>query len=347
MKEQLEQIKANALASLEAANTPAALEELRVKLLGKKGELTAVLKLMGKLSPEERPVMGQMANSVRAAIEEKLEERKTDIHAAVLEAKLAAAAIDVPIPGEAVAVGHQHPMNQVRQQIKEIFVGLGYQVVDGPEVELASYNFTRLNIEEGHPSRDRSDTFYFDDNDEVLLRTQTSPMQIRFMENHKPPFCMLAPGRVFRKDEADATHSPMFHQIEGLVVDENITMGDLKGALISMMQKIYGEESVMRFRPHHFPFTEPSCEMDMQCHKCHGTGEIDGNICSTCHGEGWIELLGAGMVHPEVLKNCGIDPERYSGFAFGMGLERMAMGRLKINDLRLIFDNDVRFLNQF
>ena len=347
MKEQLEQIKVNALASLEAAVTPAALEELRVKLLGKKGELTAVLKQMGKLSPEERPVMGQMANSVRAAIEEKLEERKSAIHAAVLEAKLAAEAIDVTIPGETVAIGHQHPMNQVLQQIKDIFVGLGYQVVDGPEVELADYNFTRLNIEEGHPSRDRSDTFYFTDDDSVLLRTQTSPMQIRFMENHKPPFCMLAPGRVFRKDEADATHSPMFHQIEGLVVDENITMGDLKGALITMMQKIYGEESVMRFRPHHFPFTEPSCEMDMQCHKCHGTGEIDGQVCSTCHGEGWIELLGAGMVHPKVLENCGIDPEKYSGFAFGMGLERMAMGRLKINDLRLIFDNDVRFLNQF
>ncbi len=347
MKEQLEQIKRNALASLEAAATPAALEELRVKLLGKKGELTAVLKQMGKLSPEERPVMGQLANSVRASIETKLEERKSAIHAAALEAKLAAEAIDVTIPGKAVPLGHQHPMNQVLQQIKDIFVGLGYQVVDGPEVELASYNFTRLNIEEGHPSRDRSDTFYFDDGDTVLLRTQTSPMQIRFMENHKPPFCMLAPGRVFRKDEADATHSPMFHQIEGLVVDEHITMGDLKGALITMMQGIYGTESAMRFRPHHFPFTEPSCEMDMQCHKCHGTGEINGQVCSTCHGEGWIELLGAGMVHPEVLKNCGIDPEKYSGFAFGMGLERMAMGRLKINDLRLIFDNDVRFLNQF
>ena len=347
MKEQLEQIKSNALASLEAAATPAALEELRVKLLGKKGELTAVLKQMGKLSPEERPMMGQLANSVRASIEEKLEERKSAIHAAALEARLAAEAIDVTIPGETVSLGHQHPMNQVLQQINDIFVGLGYQVVDGPEVELASYNFTRLNIEEGHPSRDRSDTFYFTDDDSVLLRTQTSPMQIRFMENHKPPFCMLAPGRVFRKDEADATHSPMFHQIEGLVVDEHITMGDLKGALITMMRGIYGEESVMRFRPHHFPFTEPSCEMDMQCHKCHGTGEIDGQVCSTCHGEGWIELLGAGMVHPEVLKNCGIDPEKYSGFAFGMGLERMAMGRLKINDLRLIFDNDVRFLNQF
>ena len=347
MKAQLEQIKINALAALDAAETPAALEELRVKLLGKKGELTAVLKMMGKLSPEERPVMGQLANAVRAEIENKLEERKAAIHAAVLDAKLAAEAIDVTIPGETVAVGHQHPMNQVLQQIKDIFVGLGYEVIEGPEVELASYNFTRLNIEDGHPSRDRSDTFYFTDDDSILLRTQTSPMQVRYMENHKPPFCMLAPGRVFRKDEADATHSPMFHQIEGLVVDEHITMGDLKGALISMMRMIYGADSEMRFRPHHFPFTEPSCEMDMQCHKCHGTGEIDGQVCSTCHGEGWIELLGAGMVHPEVLRNCGIDPEVYSGFAFGMGLERTAMGRLKITDLRLIFDNDVRFLNQF
>ncbi len=347
MKAQLEQIKINALAALDAAETPAALEELRVKLLGKKGELTAVLKMMGKLSPEERPVMGQMANAVRAEIEDKLEARKSAIHAAVLEAKLASEAIDVTIPGETVAVGHQHPMNQVLQQIKDIFVGLGYEVIEGPEVELASYNFTRLNIEDGHPSRDRSDTFYFTDDDSVLLRTQTSPMQVRYMENHKSPFCMLAPGRVFRKDEADATHSPMFHQIEVLVVDEHITMGDLKGALISMMRMIYGADSEMRFRPHHFPFTEPSCEMDMQCHKCHGTGEIDGQVCSTCHGEGWIELLGAGMVHPEVLRNCGIDPEKYSGFAFGMGLERMAMGRMKINDLRLIFDNDVRFLNQF
>ena len=347
MKEQLELIKQNALAELDAAQTPAALEELRVRLLGKKGELTAVLKMMGKLSPEERPVMGQLANAVRAEIEAKLEERKASISASVLEAKLAEEAIDVTIPGQEVSLGHQHPMNQVLQQIKDIFVGLGYQVVDGPEVELASYNFTRLNIEEGHPSRDRSDTFYFNDDDSVLLRTQTSPMQIRAMEKMEPPICVLAPGRVFRKDEADATHSPMFHQIEGLVVAENITMGDLKGALISMMRKIYGEDAQMRFRPHHFPFTEPSCEMDMQCHKCHGTGEVDGAVCSTCHGEGWIELLGAGLVHPVVLEGCGIDPEKYSGFACGMGLERMAMGRMKINDLRLIFDNDVRFLNQF
>ena len=347
MKQTLENIRVAALASLEEAATPAALEELRVKWLGKKGELTAVLKMMGKLSPEERPVMGQLANSVRAEIEAKLEEAKASIGAKVLEAKLAAEAIDVTIPGEEVVMGHQHPMNMVLQEIKDIFVGMGYTVVDGPEVEFADYNFTRLNIEEGHPSRDRSDTFYFNDDDSILLRTQTSSMQIRFMEEHKPPLCMLAPGRVFRKDEADATHSPMFHQIEGLVVAEDITMGDLKGALITIMNKIYGSNAQVRFRPHHFPFTEPSCEMDMQCHKCHGTGEIDGQVCSTCHGEGWIELLGAGMVHPEVLRNCGIDPDKYAGFAFGIGLERTAMGRLKINDLRLIFDNDVRFLDQF
>ena len=347
MKTQLEMIRQQALADLDKAASPAELEELRVKILGKKGELTGVLKMMGKLSAEERPVMGQIANSVRAEIEEKLEARKTALNAAVLEQRLADEALDVTIPGNTVAMGHQHPMNMVLQQVKDIFVGMGYTVVDGPEVELASYNFTRLNIEEGHPSRDRSDTFYFNDEDSVLLRTQTSPMQIRFMENNKPPLCMLAPGRVFRKDEADATHSPMFHQIEGLVVDEHITMGDLKGALVAIMKQIYGEESQMRFRPHHFPFTEPSCEMDMQCHKCHGTGEVDGNVCSTCHGEGWIELLGAGMVHPKVLECCGIDPEKYSGFAFGMGLERMAMRRTRINDLRLIFDNDMRFLSQF
>lgn len=347
MKQQLETIQQQAMLALDEASTLAALEELRIKLLGKKGELTAVLKQMGGLSPEERPIMGQIANSVRAAIEAKLESRKAELNAAALESKLASEAIDVTIPGDTVTLGHEHPMNKVLQEIKDIFVGMGYQIIDGPEVELADYNFTRLNIEEGHPSRDRSDTFYFTDDDSILLRTQTSPMQIRAMENAEPPICILAPGRVFRKDEADATHSPMFHQIEGLVIDENITMGDLKGALVTLMKRIYGQDAVMRFRPHHFPFTEPSCEMDMQCHKCHGTGEVDGQVCSTCHGEGWIELLGAGMVHPKVLEGCGIDPEKYSGFAFGMGLERMAMGRMRINDLRLIFDNDVRFLNQF
>ncbi len=347
MKQQLETIRLQALSALDAADTPAQLEDLRVKFLGKKGELTAVLKQMGKLTAEERPAIGQIANAVRAEIEEKLDACKAAVNAKALEAKLQAEAIDVTIPGVAAEMGHEHPMNKVLQEIKDLFVGMGYQIVDGPEVELADYNFTRLNIEEGHPSRDRSDTFYFSDDDTVLLRTQTSPMQIRVMENAKPPICILAPGRVYRKDEADATHSPMFHQIEGLVVDENITMGDLKGALETLMKKLYGEDAVMRFRPHHFPFTEPSCEMDMQCHKCHGTGEVNGSVCSTCHGEGWIELLGAGMVHPEVLRGCGIDPEKYSGFAFGMGLERMAMRRTRINDLRLIFDNDIRFLNQF
>ena len=347
MREQLEKIKSQALADIHAALDNVSLDAVRVRVLGKKGELTALLKQMGKLSPEERPVMGQLANSVRATLEEKLEERKTELAAAALEEKLAAEAVDVTIPGKEIEMGHQHPMNKVLQEVKEIFIGMGYQIVDGPEVEEAAYNFTRLNIEEGHPSRDRSDTFYFDDNDEVLLRTQTSPMQIRVMEQQKPPIRILAPGRVFRKDEADATHSPMFHQIEGLVVDEGITMGDLKGALETLIKRLYGEDAVVRFRPHHFPFTEPSCEMDMQCHKCHGTGEVDGQVCSTCHGEGWIELLGAGMVHPKVLEGCGIDSKKYSGFAFGIGLERMAMGRLRFNDLRLIFDNDIRFLSQF
>ena len=347
MKEQLEQIKAKALADLAAAADMSALDAVRVRVLGKKGELTAVLKQMGKLSAEERPVMGQMANAVRAKLEEALEKRRAALDAAALEAKLEAEAVDVTSPGKPVEMGHQHPMNRVLQEVKEIFIGMGYQIVDGPEIEEAAYNFTKLNIEEGHPSRDRSDTFYFDDDDSVLLRTQTSPMQIRVMEQQKPPIRMLAPGRVFRKDEADATHSPMFHQIEGLVVDEGITMGDLKGALETLIKRLYGEDAVVRFRPHHFPFTEPSCEVDMQCFKCHGTGETAGQVCSTCHGEGWIELLGAGMVHPKVLEGCGIDPKKYSGFAFGIGLERMAMGRLRINDLRLIFDNDVRFLSQF
>ena len=347
MREQLERIKQEALDAMHAAQDAAALDAVRVRVLGKKGELTAVLKQMGKLSAEERPVMGQLANTVRAELEAELETRKTELEANALEARLAAEAVDVTIPGKEISMGHQHPMNKVLQEVKEIFIGMGYTIVDGPEVEEAAYNFTRLNIEEGHPSRDRSDTFYFNEDDSVLLRTQTSPMQIRVMENQQPPIRILAPGRVFRKDEADATHSPMFHQIEGLVVDEGITMGDLKGALETLIKRLYGEDAVVRFRPHHFPFTEPSCEVDMQCFKCHGTGEVAGQVCSTCHGEGWIELLGAGMVHPKVLEGCGIDSKKYSGFAFGIGLERMAMGRLRFNDLRLIFDNDIRFLSQF
>ena len=341
MKEQLAQIKQQAMEALQQAQTPAQLEELRVRFLGKKGELTAVLKQMGKLSPEERPVMGQLANAVRAEIEEMLEKQKAAAHAAALEAKLASEALDVTIPGKSVVLGHAHPMNQVLQQIKDLFVGMGYQIVDGPEVELADYNFTKLNIEEGHPSRDRSDTFYFTDDDSLLLRTQTSPMQIRVMENTKPPICILAPGRVYRKDEADATHSPMFHQVEGMVIDKNITMADLKGTLNAVMEQLYGKGTKTRFRPHHFPFTEPSCEMDVQCFECHGAG------CRTCKGEGWIELLGAGMVHPKVLQYCGIDPEKYSGFAFGVGVERMTMRRFQISDLRLLFENDIRFLSQF
>ena len=347
MREELERIKQQALEAMQAAQDIAALDAVRVRVLGKKGELTAVLKQMGKLSAEERPVMGQLANTVRTELEAELEARKTELEANALEARLAAEAVDVTIPGKEISMGHQHPMNKVLQEVKEIFIGMCYTIVDGPEVEEAAYNFTRLNIEEGHPSRDRSDTFYFDDDDSVLLRTQTSPMQIRVMENQQPPIRILAPGRVFRKDEADATHSPMFHQIEGLVVDEGITMGDLTGALETLIKRLYGEDAVVRFRPHHFPFTEPSCEVDMQCFKCHGTGEVAGQVCSTCHGEGWIELLGAGMVHPKVLEGCGIDSKKYSGFAFGIGLERMAMGRLRFNDLRLIFDNDIRFLSQF
>ena len=341
MKEQLEIIRREALSALEQAADSQALEALRVKYLGKKGELTAVLKQMGKLSPEERPVMGQVANAVRADIEEKLEQMKSALAAKALEAKLRAEAVDVTIPGVPVAHGHKHPMSIVLDECKDIFVEMGFEVVEGPEVELESYNFTKLNAEPGHPSRDWSDTFYITEDSSVLLRTQTSPMQVRVMEQRKPPIRIVAPGRVYRKDEVDATHSPMFHQMEGLVVDEGITMSDLKGCLEQMVKKLYGPDSVVRFRPHHFPFTEPSCEMDVQCFECHGAG------CRTCKGEGWIELLGAGMVHPKVLEYCNIDPEKYSGFAFGVGVERMTMRRFQISDLRLLFENDIRFLSQF
>ena len=340
MKEQLEQIKAKALADLAAAADMPALDAVRVRVLGKKGELTAVLKQMGKLSAEERPVMGQMANAVRAKLEEALEKRRAALDAAALEAKLEAEAVDVTIPGKPVEMGHQHPMNRVLQEVKEIFIGMGYQIVDGPEIEEAAYNFTKLNIEEGHPSRDRSDTFYFDDDDSVLLRTQTSPMQIRVMEQQKPPIRMLAPGRVFRKDEADATHSPMFHQMEGLVVDKGITLSDLKGMLDLFVKKIYGEGTVTRLRPSYFPFTEPSVEVDCSCFECGGKG------CNLCKGTGWIEILGAGVVNKKVLENCGIDSEEYSGFAFGIGLERTAMLKYGINNIKMLFGSDLRVLKQ-
>ena len=342
MKQQLEQIRRSAMQDLDQASNPAALEDLRVRLLGKKGELTAVLKQMGKLAAEERPLIGQLANQVRAEIEAHLEERRTALHAIALEKKLRDEALDVTIPGDAVCLGHKHPMNKALDEAKEIFISMGYTILDGPEIELAEYNFTKLNTQEGHPARDRSDTFYLTDDDSVLLRTQTSPMQIRAMEAiQHPPIRILAPGRVYRKDEVDATHSPMFHQIEGLVIDKGITMADLKGTFDTLVKQLYGPDSVIRLRPHHFPFTEPSCEVDVQCFECHGAG------CRTCKGEGWIELLGAGMVHPNVLRGCGIDPEVYSGFAFGIGLERMAMRRFCISDMRLIFENDIRFLSQF
>ena len=341
MKEQLEKIKQEALAALAETQDAAELDSLRVKYLGKKGELTAVLKQMGKLSAEERPVIGQMANDVRELITAELEARKAKIEEIALEARLKEEALDVTIPGQEKKLGHQHPMYIALEEIKEIFVGMGFTILDGPEVELAYYNFDRLNAEEGHPSRDWSDTFYFDKDSRVMLRSQTSPMQVHAMETKPLPIRILAPGRVYRKDEVDATHSPMFHQVEGMVIDKNITMADLKGTLSAVMEQLYGEGTKTRFRPHHFPFTEPSCEMDVQCHKCGGVG------CPTCKGEGWIEILGAGMIHPKVLEMSGIDSEEYSGWAFGMGLERMAMRRFKISDLRLIFENDVRFLEQF
>ena len=341
MKEQLAKIRAEALSAMENAQSAAELDGLRVQYLGKKGELTAVLKMMGKLSPEERPAMGQLANEVRAALESAIEEQGKRLEAKALEARLEAEAVDVTIPGKAPKLGHKHPMYLALDELKDISIGMGFTVLDGPEVELAEYNFDKLNAEEGHPSRDWSDTFYFDKDSRVMLRSQTSPMQVRAMETMELPIRIIAPGRVYRKDEVDATHSPMFHQVEGMVIDKGVTMADLKGTLNTVVEQLYGKGTKTRFRPHHFPFTEPSCEMDVQCHKCGGVG------CPTCKGEGWIELLGAGMIHPRVLEMSGIDPNVYSGWAFGIGLERTAMRRFKIADLRLIFENDVRFLEQF
>ncbi len=341
MKEQLAVIRQEALEAFEAAEDPAALDALRVKYLGKKGELTAVLKQMGKLSPAERPAMGQLANEVRAALEGAIESTSRRLEEEALEARLKAEAVDVTVPGRAPVMGHRHPMYIALDEIKDIFVGMGFTVLDGPEVELATYNFDKLNAGEGHPSRDWSDTFYFDRDSRVMLRSQTSPMQVRAMETMPLPIRIIAPGRVYRKDEVDATHSPMFHQVEGMVIDRGVTMADLKGTLNTVVEQLYGAGTKTRFRPHHFPFTEPSCEMDVQCHKCGGAG------CPTCKGEGWIELLGAGMIHPRVLEMSGIDSEEYTGWAFGIGLERTAMRRFKIADLRLIFENDVRFLEQF
>lgn len=339
MKQALEQIRKTALDALQTVSEVKAVEELRVRFLGKKGELTAILKQMGGLSAEERPVIGQLANEVRAFIEEQIEARAAQLKAAGTSARLTAETLDVTMPGKRRPIGKKHPLNLVLDEVQDIFMGMGFSIVQGPEVEYDYYNFEALNIPKDHPARDTQDTFYITDN--IVLRTQTSPVQIRTMENQKPPIRVIAPGRVYRSDAMDATHSPVFHQIEGLVVDQGVTMADLKGTLEIFVKKLYGEDSVVRFRPHHFPFTEPSAELDVQCFACHGAG------CRLCKGEGWIEILGCGMVHPKVLSTCGIDPEEYSGFAFGMGLERIVMRRFNIDDLRLFYENDLRFLQQF
>ncbi len=339
MKEQLENIKNSAAQELSGVNSKEQLEAFRVRFLGKKGLLTDVLKGMGKLSAEERPVIGQIANEVRGFIEGEISALQEKIHREELERKLAAETIDVTMPGKTFESGRPHPLTIVLDQLKNIFLGMGFSIAEGPEIELDYYNFEALNLPKDHPARDTQDTFYITEN--VLLRTQTSPVQIRTMEKQKPPIRVIAPGRVFRSDNIDATHSAVFHQIEGLVVDKGITMADLKGTLEIFCKKLYGDDIRVRFRPHHFPFTEPSAEMDISCPSCNGKG------CRVCKGEGWIEILGAGMVHPKVLRTCDVDPEVYSGFAFGIGLERIAMRQFDIDDMRLFYENDLRFLKQF
>ena len=339
MKEQLNQILSQALGQVSSVTSQQELEAARVKFLGKKGELTGILRGMGKLSAEERPVIGQLANEVRAQIEQAIEKAQQDMAQRLIAAKLEKEQIDVTMPGQKVLLGKQHPLNTVLHELYDIFTGMGFSIAEGPEVEYDYYNFEALNIPKNHPARDTQDTFYINDN--IVLRTQTSPMQVRTMEKQRPPIRVIAPGRVYRSDAVDATHSPVFHQIEGLVVDKGITMGDLKGTLEVFAKRLYGEDTGVRFRPHHFPFTEPSAEMDVTCFKCHGKG------CPLCKSEGYIEILGCGMVHPKVLRGCDIDPEVYSGFAFGIGLERIVMQRYKIDDLRLFYENDLRFLTQF
>ncbi len=337
MKETLQKIKEEALEALSALD--ADIEALRIRYLGKKGELTAVLRGMGKLSPEERPIMGQLANEVRTQIEEQLTKRAGELKAAAMEGRLRKEKLDVTVPGEKIYMGHLHPLTKMRRELEDIFSGMGFSIAEGPEVETDYYNFQALNTPADHPARDTQDTFYITDN--VLLRSQTSPVQVRTMEHMRPPIRIISPGRVYRSDTMDATHSPLFHQLEGLVVDEGITMGDLKGTLEKFAQLMFGQETRVRFRPHHFPFTEPSAEVDVSCFQCGGKG------CRLCKGEGWIEILGAGMVHPNVLRGCNIDPTKYSGFAFGMGVERIFMLKHHVDDLRYLYENDVRFLAQF
>lgn len=340
MKEKLKQIRTAALEQLDAADSTEKLEQLRVKFLGKKGELTAVLRGMGALSPEERPAVGQIANEIREAVEKMIADKKEKLSAELLQRRLESEKIDVTMPAKRFNLGHRHPLAQVEDEMCSIFRSMGFDIEDGPEVETDYYNFQALNTPENHPARDAQDTFYITDN--ILLRSQTSSVQVHAMERAgKPPIRVVSPGRVYRSDAVDATHSPMFHQLEGLVVDKDITMGDLKGTLETFARRMFGNGTKIRFRPHHFPFTEPSAEIDISCFMCGGKG------CKVCKGEGWIEILGAGMVHPNVLRCSGIDPDVYSGFAFGMGIERIAMKKYSIDDMRLLYENDLRFLRQF
>lgn len=339
MRHKIEKIRDEAIENISQVKNLEQLEKLRLKYLGKKGELTQVLRGMGKLPAAERPVMGQLANEVRSLIQTHMDEHREDLEEKLLEQRLKLETIDVTIPGTKIDRGNLHPLTSVRNEIVDIFIGMGFEVVEGPDVELDYYNFEALNIPRSHPSRDVQDTFYI--NDEILLRTHTSPVQVRTMEVKEPPIKIVVPGRVYRSDDVDATHSPIFHQIEGLVVDENITMADLKGALDVFVKELFGERTQTKFRPHYFPFTEPSMEVDATCVTCGGEG------CRICSHTGWIEILGAGMVHPNVLRYGGIDPDRYSGFAFGLGLDRVANLKYGIDDIRLLYENDVRFLKQF
>lgn len=339
MKDTLQKIRLEAFESLNNISDLKVLEDLRVKFLGKKGELTQILKGMGALSAEERPILGQIANEVRSAIEAKIDETKVFLASKQQDIKLKSEAIDVTIPGTSYKLGHRHPITKVTEELKLIFIGMGYEIAEGPEVELDYFNFEALNTPENHPAKDEQDTFYI--NDKILLRTQTSPVQVRVIQTQKPPIRVITPGRVYRADAVDATHTPIFHQMEGLVVDKGITMGDLKGTLAIFAKQIYGNDIKVRFRPHHFPFTEPSAEMDVSCFACGGEG------CRVCKESGWIELMGCGMVHPNVLELQNIDHTIYSGFAFGMGLERVAMQKYGISDMRLLYENDVKFLKQF
>ena len=339
IKDRLDEIRKQALADIHSSDKLETLNDIKVKYLGKKGALTAVLKSMKDVAQEERPKVGQLVNDARVAIEELLERTRREIQAREREAKLAAEVIDVTLPAKKNKVGHRHPNTIALEEVERIFVGMGYEVVEGPEVEYDYYNFEALNIPANHPAKDEQDTFYI--TGDILLRTQTSSVQVRVMEQEKLPIRMIAPGRVFRSDEVDATHSPSFHQIEGLVIDKNITFADLKGTLAEFARQLFGEQTRVKVRPHHFPFTEPSAEVDVCCFKCGGTG------CRFCKGSGWIEILGCGMVHPRVLKMSGIDPDKYSGFAFGVGLERIALLKYEIDDMRLLYENDDRFLKQF